>query len=61
MVRAFLAASAKGFEFAAANPGQAAELLLKGVEREYASSPLPSALGKEMVHEAQVGHPTRGS
>jgi len=54
MVRAFLAASAKGFEFAAAQPEAAAEQLVQAVEKMYAGSPLPEPLDKEMVKAAQV-------
>lgn len=54
MVKAFLAASAKGFEFAAAQPEAAAELFLQACEKEYAASPLPEPLDRQMVTEAQV-------
>lgn len=55
VVRKFLAATARGFELAAAQPQQAAALLLAAVAEEHASKPLPVALDAEMVQQAQVG------
>jgi len=57
MVRAFLTASAEGFQYAAAHPEAAAEQLLAAVNKEYTSCPLPEPLDLDMVKEAQV---TRG-
>jgi len=54
MVRAFLSATAQGFEFAAAHPEVAAEQFLSAVSKAYASCPLPEPLDKDMVKEAQV-------
>ena len=44
MLRAFLAATAEGYKFAAAEPQQAAALFCSAVEAEYASTPLPDGV-----------------
>ncbi|KAF5842796.1 NMT1/THI5 like-domain-containing protein [Dunaliella salina] len=54
MVRAFLSATAQGFEFAAAHPEAAADQFLDAVNKVYASTPLPEPLDRDMVKEAQV-------
>ena len=51
-LRAFLEASAKGWAFAAEQPGPAAELLTQLATSE--NRDLPQPLDAEMVHESQV-------
>lgn len=53
-VRAFLAATARGYAHAAAQPSDAARLLLEGVAAEFAAAPLPSPLDPELVSGAQA-------
>uniref|UniRef100_A0A7S0S6H2 Thiamine pyrimidine synthase n=1 Tax=Chlamydomonas leiostraca TaxID=1034604 RepID=A0A7S0S6H2_9CHLO len=52
-VRAFMAASARGFEYAAAHPHEAAGALVGAVAAEYAAHPLPQPLDPEFVAKAQ--------
>eukprot|EP00842_Homolaphlyctis_polyrhiza_P005700 jgi/Hompol1/6130/HPOL_001613-RA len=52
LVSRFLAASAKGFEYAAANPIESAEILVDLVAADTASHPLPAPLDLEMVKES---------
>ena len=51
-LRAFLEASAKGWAFAAEQPGPAAQLLTELAGSEYRD--LPQPLDPDMVHESQV-------
>lgn len=53
MVTSFLAATAKGYQLAAAHPHEAAELFLEAVAAEHADAPLPQPLDAEMVKESQ--------
>jgi ABC-type nitrate/sulfonate/bicarbonate transport system substrate-binding protein len=55
LVRSFLAASARGFEFAAQHPEEAAELLLAEVAKDVEASgkPLPTPLDPSVVQESQ--------
>lgn len=56
MVRSFLAATARAYEWAAAHPAEAAELFLTAVAAEHAAQPaLPQPLDPEVVKESQVG------
>ncbi len=55
MVKAFLAATSKGYKFAVENPKAAAELLVKQVAEDTASCPLPQPLELDMCVESQVG------
>jgi ABC-type nitrate/sulfonate/bicarbonate transport system substrate-binding protein len=55
-VRSFLAATAKGYEWAAANPKEAAALLCAEVEKDSAApggKPLPEPLELAMVEQSQ--------
>ncbi|EFJ42027.1 hypothetical protein VOLCADRAFT_110035 [Volvox carteri f. nagariensis] len=54
VVRAFLAATARAYEWAAANPGEAAEVMLAAVAEEHSTSPLPKPLDPELVRESQA-------
>ncbi len=54
MVRAFLAATARAYEWAAANPTEAAETLLAAALAEHSDAPLPKPLDPEVVKESQV-------
>lgn len=54
-MRAFLSATARGFEFAAAHPETAAEQLLAEVAEDTQDAPLPTPLEPELVRRAQVG------
>ncbi len=56
MVRSFLAATAQGYEYAAAHPEEAAAILLEEVANDVAATgkDLPEPLDKDMVIEAQV-------
>lgn len=55
LVKAFLAATAKGFEYAAQNPAEAAELLCQQVAADVAQAakPLPEPLDPAMVAASQ--------
>jgi hypothetical protein len=55
MVRAFLAATARGYALAAAEPRAAAALLLEQVAADTAACPLPEPLELAMLEESQVG------
>jgi hypothetical protein len=55
-VRSFLAATAKGYEWAAANPKEAAAVLCAEVSADFAAAggkPLPEELDPEMVAQSQ--------
>jgi hypothetical protein len=56
LVKTFLAATAKGFEYAAQNSAEAAQLLCAEVDADVAKSgkPLPEPLEKEMVAASQA-------
>jgi hypothetical protein len=56
MVKTFLAATAKGFEYAAQNPAEAAQLLCAEVDADVSKSgkPLPEPLEQEMVAASQA-------
>ncbi|GMH43533.1 hypothetical protein BSKO_11455 [Bryopsis sp. KO-2023] len=53
-VKKFMDASKRGYEFAAKNPTEAADILVTEVEKDYAAVPLPTPLEKEMVCESQA-------
>lgn len=53
-VRAFLAATARAYEWAAAHPVPAAACFLEAVQAEHADSPLAKPLDPELVRESQV-------
>jgi hypothetical protein len=59
MVKAFLAATARGYRLAAADPKAAAALLLDQVAQETAACPLPEPLELGMLEESQVGRGAR--
>lgn len=52
-VRAFLAATARAYEWAAAHPAPAAACFLEAVAAEHADSPLAKPLDPELVRESQ--------
>ncbi|GLC40077.1 hypothetical protein PLESTM_000989800 [Pleodorina starrii] len=54
VVRSFLAATARAYEWAAAHPAEAAEALLAAVVAEHAAAPLPKPLDPEVVQESQA-------
>ncbi|MEW5316999.1 MAG: hypothetical protein WDW38_008333 [Sanguina aurantia] len=54
LVSSFLAATSKGYTWAAANPAEAAELFLSTVSEHHAAAPAPEPLDAEMVREAQA-------
>lgn len=54
VVSSFLAATSKGYTWAAANPEEAAELFLSTVSEHHAAAPTPEPLDAGMVKEAQV-------
>ena len=51
--KAFLQATAKGYEYAASHPEEAAQCLCQAVEKDTAEHPLPSPLDPEMVLQSQ--------
>lgn len=52
-VRKFLEATARGFQLAAAQPKEAAAILLEAVGHEFKDQPLPADLDPRIVHDAQ--------
>lgn len=54
MVKAFLAATAKGYAWAAAQPAEAAALLVSAVAKDTATKPLPTPLDGVMVAKSQA-------
>lgn len=51
--RSFLQATAKGFEWAASHPDEAAQLLVQAVAKDTKADPLPEPLDLDMVKESQ--------
>ncbi|KAK9806673.1 hypothetical protein WJX73_006859 [Symbiochloris irregularis] len=49
----FLAATAKGFEWAAEHPDEAAEILIRQVQQDFKDTPLPEPLDPDMVQQSQ--------
>lgn len=49
----FLAATAKGYEWAAHNPDEAAEILVRQVQAQSKDMPLPEPLDLDMVLQSQ--------
>ncbi|GLI71364.1 hypothetical protein VaNZ11_016553 [Volvox africanus] len=54
VVRAFLSATARAYEWAAAHPAEAVEVLLEAVVSEHEQTPLPKPLDPEVVRESQA-------
>ncbi|KXZ43661.1 hypothetical protein GPECTOR_83g273 [Gonium pectorale] len=54
LVRSFLAATARAYEWAAAHPAEAAEVFLAAVAEEHAAAPLPKPLDPELVRQSQA-------
>ena len=52
-MRAFLAATARGYEWAAQNPSEAAQILLRQVQQDFKDTPLPEPLDYEHVLQSQ--------
>ena len=53
MIKRFLAATAKGFEWAAHNPQEAAQILVDQVQQDYSDKPLPEPLDLGLVQQSQ--------
>ena len=51
--KAFLQATAKGYEYAASHPEEAAKILCSEVARDTSSQPLPTPLDPDMVLQSQ--------
>ena len=51
--KAFLQATAKGYEYAASHPEEAAEILCSEVAKDTSSQPLPTPLDPDMVLQSQ--------
>ena len=54
LIKAFLAATAKGYLFAAEEPEAAAHVFLAGVQEEYAGAPLPQPLDEKIVVASHI-------
>lgn len=51
--KTFLAATAQGYKWAALNPTDAAQILLKQVHQDYKDAPLPTPLDADMLQQSQ--------
>ena len=52
--KAFLAATARGYEWAAENPREAAQILVQQVQQDFRDTPLPEPLDAAMVEQSQA-------
>lgn len=54
MAKAFLAATAQGYTWAAEHPSEAAQILVKQAQEDFKDTPLPEPLDPDMVAQSQI-------